>query len=86
MIEVEAQRRRDLYERIDSEIAHAYAKHGSAKWGRHEFYGVLKEEFDELWDAIKSDEPQHRVIAELVQVAAVCVRYFESGDRYRDDV
>ena len=39
-----------------AELAHAYAKHGARPWSRHEFYAVLKEEVDELWDAVKQDE------------------------------
>ena len=33
---------------IASELDRAYAKHGNALWGRHEFYAILKEEVDEL--------------------------------------
>ena len=74
-----------FYEAIREEVAYAYAKHGRDPWGRHEFYGVIKEEFDELWDAIKSDAPQDEVLAELRQVVAMCFRYVETGDRYRGD-
>lgn len=70
--------------RIAKELDHAYAKHGADQWGRHEFYGVLKEEVDELWDDIKSDSPQDTLEKELVQVAAMCFRYFETRDRYRE--
>lgn len=69
---------------ITREVDRAYRKHGDAQWGRHEFYGVIKEEFDELWDAIKDDEPQERVYEELIQVAAMCLRYYETRDRYRE--
>lgn len=69
-------------ELIRSELDRAYKKHGNAPWGRHEFYGILLEEVDELWDAIKGDHPIELVLAETVQVAAVCVRYLETGDRY----
>lgn len=75
--------RSELFERISAELDHAYAKHGKDAWGRHEFYGVLKEEVDELWDAIKSDAPMSDVLDELTQVAAMCFRYYETGDRYR---
>lgn len=60
----------------------AYDKHGKDQWSRHEFYGILKEEVDEVWDAIKNDEPIENVIEELTQVACVCLRYVETGDRY----
>jgi len=72
-----------LMEAVAAELDHAYAKHGRKPWGRHEFYAILREEVDELWDAIKADEPQERVIAELTQVAAMCFRYAETGDAYR---
>lgn len=74
--------RQGLYARISAELDHAYAKHGREPWGRHEFYGILKEEVDELWDAIKGDEPYDNVRAEAIQVAAMCIRYLETGDRY----
>lgn len=71
---------------IDAELDHAYKKHGRQQWGRHEFYAILKEEVDELWDAIKTDEPQENVVRELTQIAAMCLRYAETGDRYREPV
>lgn len=72
-----------IYKRIDIELESAYQKHGSLPWGRHEFYAILLEEVDELWQAIKADLAQAEVYKELVQVAAMCVRYYETGDRYR---
>lgn len=70
---------------ICAEIDHAYRKHGRAPWGRHEFYGILKEEVDELWDEIRRDGPTVNVLAEAVQVAAMCLRYSETGDNYRGE-
>ena len=67
---------------VSAELRHAFAKHGREPWGRHEFYGILREELDELWDAIKSDAPTEDVLRELFQVAAVCRRYYVTGDRY----
>lgn len=75
----------DLFMRIKGELERAYNKHGAEPWGRHEFYAILKEEVDELWDAIKADAPQEEVYKELTQVAAMCFRYYETGDRYRKD-
>lgn len=66
-----------------AELDHAYAKHGALSWSRHEFYGVVKEEVDELWDAIKRDEPMENVIKEAMQIAAVCLRFVETPERYR---
>lgn len=73
--------RQRLFERICTELDHAYAKHGDQPWGRHEFYAILLEEVDELWDAIKADADPGDVAAELVQVAAMCFRYYETGGR-----
>lgn len=75
--------REGLFRRIGAELDHAYAKHGRQPWGRHEFYAILREEVDELWDAIKADAENDDVLSELVQVAAVCFRYWETDDRYR---
>lgn len=70
---------------IIKEVERAYAKHpGEGQWGRHQFYGILKEEVDELWDDIKSDSAQDKLRKEAIQVAAMVVRYLESGDRYRE--
>jgi NTP pyrophosphatase (non-canonical NTP hydrolase) len=71
-----------VYAQIRAELERAYTKHGREPWGRHEFYGILLEEVDELWDAIKGDEPMERVHAEAIQVAAMVFRYIETGDRY----
>lgn len=75
--------REDMMTRISAELDHAYKKHGRDPWGRHEFYAILKEEVDELWDDIKADAPTENVLKELAQVAAMCFRYAETGDRYR---
>lgn len=85
-VEPQVKRRFELLSQVADELGHAYRKHGRQQWGRHEFYGILLEEVDELWDAIKCDLPQHEVEKELVQVAAMCVRYYETGDRYRNPV
>lgn len=70
---------------IRAELDHAYKKHGRDPWGRHEFYAILLEEVEELWDAIKKDASQEEVLKELTQVAAMCFRYCETGDRYRGE-
>lgn len=63
-------------------LKRAYAKHGRDQWGRHEFYGILLEEVDELWDAIKRDEPLERVVSEVIDILVVGIRYMETGDRH----
>ncbi len=69
---------------ITCELDRAYGKHGREQWGRHEFYAILKEEVDELWDAIKTDAPQNELEKEAIQIAAMVFRYLETGDRYRE--
>jgi len=51
-------------------------------WGRfnsaHEGYGVLKEEFDELWDHVKTHQKKRDLIGmkkEAIQVAAMACRF-----------
>ncbi len=41
----------------------------------HEGYAVLKEEVDELWDAIKDNASPQRQREEAIQVAAMAIRY-----------
>ncbi len=67
---------------IEEELTRAYSKHGAPQWGRHEFYAILKEEVDETWDSIKADEPMERLYSEAISVAAMVVRFFETGERY----
>lgn len=65
---------------MENELDRAYEKHGEEPWSRHEFYAILLEEVDELWDDIKADKPLEDALKELVQVAAMCLRYAETGD------
>jgi hypothetical protein len=76
--------RKEFFNQISAELDRAYAKHGRGQWGRHEFYGIIAEEFDEMWADIKSDAPQDVLEKEIVQVAAMCMRYLETRDRYRE--
>lgn len=71
--------RQQLIDAIESELDRAYLKHGRAPWSRHEFYAILLEEVDELWDTIKHDEPRDRIRSELIQVAAMCFRFWETS-------
>lgn len=90
LIQARASERKDEYRRqfiagMIAELDRAYAKHGSEPWSRHEFYGVIKEELDEVWQDIKDDKPTHELLREIMQVAAVCLRYAETPDRHRGD-
>ena len=42
----------------------------------HEGCAVIREEFEELWDAVKHNQPN--VYDELVQTAAMCLKFAES--------
>lgn len=77
------QRRAELMAAVILELRKAYAKHGREPWTRHEFLGILREEYKELEAAIFTDAPNGDVTAELVQVIAMCFRFLETGDRHR---
>ena len=83
MDEQEVARRAEFLAKVSKETDRAIAKHGDNQWNRHEFYGILLEEVDEVWDAIKRNLPQEHLEDELLQVACVCLRYFETRDRDR---
>jgi NTP pyrophosphatase (non-canonical NTP hydrolase) len=72
-----------FFQMLEQEVERAYRKHGRLKWGRHEFYGIIKEEVDEMWDAIKTNQPDDALAGEIIQVAAMCLRFLETGDRYK---
>ena len=74
--------RKSFFDLVELEVERAYKKHGRLLWGRHEFYGVIKEEFDEVWEAIMKNHPDDKLRAEIIQVAAMCLRFLETGDRY----
>jgi hypothetical protein len=73
-----------MFARVQRELDRAYAKHGREQWSRHEFFGILEEEFDEMWDEIKADAPQENVLQEMMELVGVCFRYFETKDRIRE--
>ena len=61
------------------ELVRAEGKHHRFHSG-HEGYAVLREELDELWDAVKASKSYTHyadgpVIAEAVQVAAMALRF-----------
>ena len=63
---------------VREELARAQAKHRAFASG-HEAYAVIREELDELWDAIKTQKSYDRyggsAGAEAVQVAAMALRF-----------
>lgn len=74
--------REEFFARLEEEAESAYRKHGNEPWSRHEFYGILLEEVEELWDGIKHNLDEDYVMDELVQVAYVCLRYAETGNKH----
>lgn len=64
-------------EMVRVELEAARSKHPSKLNSRHEAYAVILEELDELWHEIKGDSKPERLLAELVQVAAMCQRMAE---------
>lgn len=70
-----------IFTAISEALDHAYYKHGKELWTRHELYGILAEEFEEVEEAVFTDQSSEKMFEELVQVAAVCVRYLETGNR-----
>lgn len=44
---------------------------------KHEGYAIIKEEFDELWEAIRTDADWDHVEEEAIQVGAMILRFLE---------
>ena len=65
----------DIWDEIAIELDYATDKFGSFHNG-HEGYAVIKEEVDELWDAIK--DKQQGILEqrkECIQIAAMAIRF-----------
>lgn len=56
------------------ELGRARQKWPAGFHSGHEGYAVLKEELEELWDAVKADDAAH-ARREAVQIAAMALRY-----------
>lgn len=64
---------------MESELNNAREKWGPQK-SAHESYAVILEELDEFWDEVKkkkSERSKEKMLAELIQVAAMCQRAAE---------
>lgn len=59
---------------IRTEVERAVKKHPAKTDSRHHHFAVLKEEVDEMWDAVKSDDIANGR-KEAVQVAAMAMRF-----------
>jgi hypothetical protein len=66
-------RERFALERIHVEVQRAIELHGPLS-GPHEGFAVIREELDELWDAVKRDDLED-ALEEAVQVGAMAVRF-----------
>jgi hypothetical protein len=72
-------KREAIVQDILVELDRAYYKHGDVPWSRHEFYAILLEEVDEVWDDIKHDVRMPDLVKEVHQVAAMCIRFLETS-------
>lgn len=78
--------REEFISAVLNEVDRAYRKHGKEPWGRHEFYGIITEEFREMEAEIFKGGSvpfnPYEFVKEITHVAAMCLRYVETGDRY----
>ncbi len=66
-----------VFELVGKELDSATKKFGPFH-STHEGYGVIKEEFDELWDEIKKKKNKRskkQMVNEAKQVAAMAIRF-----------
>ncbi len=63
----------ELMMQITDEFTEATNKFGAFN-STHEGYAVIQEELDELWDAVKSNDPV-KAIVEAKQVGAMALRF-----------
>lgn len=68
----------DYAAQLVAEAKRAEGLHGGLVDAHHAF-GVLKEEVDELWDAIKADNLSHARL-EAVQVGAMALRFLRESE------
>ena len=80
--EIDEDRRSDIVELIYEEVTRSYTIHGSPRWSRHEAIAIIREEFEESWEAVKGDAPYNVLLKELIQTAAMCVRFIETEPRF----
>lgn len=55
--------------------------HGPWLGGPHQGGGVIKEEYDELWDEIRADNLD-RMRLEVRQLGAMCLRFLKESERW----
>ena len=59
---------------IEAEYIRATGKFGAFA-STHEGWAVIREELDELWDAIKANADTHELRKEAIQVGAMALRF-----------
>lgn len=73
----------NVYVNIAAELRRANGKYPQFR-SCHEAAAVIREEFDEYWDEVKAckgERPNERMVEELVQLAAMCVKEIGRFDR-----
>lgn len=75
----QSERRESALKKMRIELSKAYKKHPRNYHSRHEFFGILKEEVDEVWDIIKQDGGIEHLETEILQVMVVCLRFLETN-------
>ncbi len=63
-----------VLEAVHAEYLRATSLHGSFS-STHEGWAVLREEVDELWDAVKKNDGKKALREEAIQVAAIAIRF-----------
>ena len=66
----------EILKLIEKEAERGVSIHGPFN-SRHEGYAVIKEEFDELWDAIKRNSSIAALTTEAVQTGAMILRFLQ---------
>lgn len=64
---------KEAFMHIEAELESATKEFGPFN-STHEAYGVMKEEFDEFWDAIKKNDINGARV-EAIQIAAMATRF-----------
>ena len=67
-------------EQVTAELHRATAAYGPFN-SPHEGYGIIKEELDEFWDEVKTNN-NPRARKEIVQVAAMALRYLIDSEHW----
>jgi len=71
---------------VKAEVRRSITLHGCPLWGRHEAFAIIKEELDEVWEEVKKDGDSADLAVELMQTAAMCIRYLATDKKMIDVV